>query len=157
MRLNVGSVASRVVVTAPPAMPVGQAARLMRQEHTGTLVIVDPIAAPVKPLGLVSDRDLVMEVLAQKMSPDLVSIGDLLTRPLATVREDDELYYAIDSMRRNGVRRLVVVNAGGDLVGLISMDDIIGVLAEELTGLSRTIDAEVRTEQAQRAAATAVD
>jgi CBS domain-containing protein len=59
-------------------------------------------------------------------------------------------------MRRNGVRRLVVVNAGGDLVGLIAMDDIIGVLAEELTGLSRTIGAEVRTERVQRAA-TAVD
>ncbi len=156
MRLNVGSVASRVVVTAPPAMPVVQAARLMRQEHTGTLVVVDPTAAPVKPLGLVTDRDLVMEVLAQKMSPDLVSVGDLLTRPLATVREDDALYDAIESMRRNGVRRLVVTNAQGDLVGLISMDDIIGVLAEELTGLSGTIGAEVRTERVQRAA-TAVD
>jgi signal-transduction protein with cAMP-binding, CBS, and nucleotidyltransferase domain len=157
MRVNVGSVASRVVVTAPPAMPAAQAARLMRQEHTGTLVVVAPATVPAKPLGLVTDRDLVMEVLAQGMNPDQVSVGDLPTRPLATVREDDELFYAIDSMRRNGVRRLVVVNAGGDLVGLIAMDDIIGVLAEELTGLSRTIGAEVRTERVQRAAAAAVD
>jgi CBS domain-containing protein len=61
MRVNVGSVASRVVVTAPPAMPAAQAARLMRQEHTGTLVVVAPATVPAKPLGLVTDRDLVME------------------------------------------------------------------------------------------------
>jgi signal-transduction protein with cAMP-binding, CBS, and nucleotidyltransferase domain len=152
MRLNVGGVASRVVVTAPPAMLAAEAARLMRQEHIGTLVVVAPATAPAKPLGLVTDRDLVMEVLAQGMNPDQVTVGDLLTRPLATVREDDELYYAIDSMRRNGVRRLVVINAAGDLVGLIAMDDIIGVLAEEMIGLSRTVETEVRTERAERPA-----
>lgn len=157
MRLNVGSVASRVVVTAPPAMRAAEAARLMRQEHTGTLVVVDPTAAPARPLGLVTDRDLVIEVLAPGTNPDLFSVGDLLTRPLATVREDDELYDAIESMKRNGVRRLVVVNARGDLVGLIAMDDIIGVLAEELTGLSRAIGAEVRMERVQRAATAVVD
>ena len=157
MRLNVGSVASRVVVTAPPGMLVAGAARLMREHHVGTLVIVDTTTGAPRPTGLVTDRDLVMEILAQGVNPDLVAVGDLPGRPVVTAREDDTLFDAIQTMNRNGIRRLVVVDAQGNLAALLSMDDVIGVLAEEMTGMSKTLDIEARTERAQRPAVAGVE
>lgn len=157
MRVNVGSVASRVVITAPPAMPVATAARLMREHHVGTLVVVSEDTAPARPVGLLTDRDLVIEVLAQSVNPEVVSVGDLCARRLVTAREDDALSDAVQVMSHNGIRRLVVVDADGALVGLLSMDDVIGVLAEELAGMSKAIDREARTEREQRPARAAVE
>ncbi len=157
MRLNVGSMASRMVVTAPSAMRVAAAARLMREQHVGTLVVVSDSVTPVKPTGLLTDRDLVMEILAQGVNPELVTVGDIATRPVVTAREDDALFDAIQSMNRNAIRRLVVIDNDGVLTGLLSMDDVIGVLAEELTGLSKTIDRETRSERTQRPALAGVE
>lgn len=157
MRLNVGTVASRVVVTASPQMPIATAARLMREHHVGTLVIVDTAIDAPKPVGLVTDRDLVMEILAQGVNPDLVAVGDLPGRPLVTANEEDSLFDAIQTMNRNGIRRLVVVDAEGRLVGLLAMDDVIGVLAEEMMGVSKSIDTEARTERTQRPALVTVE
>ena len=157
MRLNVGSVASRIVITAPPGMRVAAVARLMREQHVGTVVVVSEGVTPSKPAGLLTDRDLVMEILAQGVNPELVNVGDIATRPVVTAREDDTLFDAIQSMNRNAVRRLVVVDGDGVLTGLLSMDDVIGVLAEELTGLSKTIDREARSERVQRPAMAGVE
>jgi CBS domain-containing protein len=157
MRLNVGTVASRVVVTAPRDMPVAAAARLMREHHVGTLVVVDAVRDSPRPLGIVTDRDLVMEVLAQGVDPKLIAVGDLLARPLVTAREDDALFDAIQAMNQHGVRRVVVVDSEGHLAALLSMDDVIGVLAEELSGLSKAIEVEERTERVQRPALATAD
>lgn len=155
MRLSVGTVASRVVITAPRDMTVAAAARLMREHHVGTLVIIDASREMPTPVGVVTDRDLVMEVMALGVDPNLVVVGDLLVRPLVTAREDDALFDAIQTMNQHGVRRVVVVDAGGRLAALLSMDDVIGVLAEELGGLSKAIEIEERTERAQRPALAA--
>ncbi|HTN50373.1 MAG TPA: CBS domain-containing protein [Burkholderiaceae bacterium] len=150
--MKVGTVASRVVITAPRNMPVASAARLMREHHLGTLVVIDESGSTVQPVGLVTDRDFMMEVLAQGVDPDVVTVGDLLSRPLVTVAEEASLVEAIHLMNRNGIRRLVVVDAAGNLAALLSMDDIVGVLAEELTGISQAIESEQRTERRQRPA-----
>lgn len=157
MRLNVGSVASRVVVTAPRGMSAAAAARLMREHHVGTLVIIDESTGAPRPLGVVTDRDLVMEILAPGVDPNFATAGDLLSRPLVTAREDDALFDAIQRMKQHGVRRIVVVDDDGTLLGLLSMDDVIGVLAEELGGLSKAIETEERTERVRRPALAAIE
>jgi CBS domain-containing protein len=129
----------------------------MREHHVGTLVVVDAGPDSPRPLGIVTDRDLVMEVLAQGVDPKLIAVGDLLARPLVTAREDDALFDAIQAMNQHGVRRLVVIDSEGHLAALLSMDDVIGVLAEELSGLSKAIEVEERTERVQRPALATAD
>jgi CBS domain-containing protein len=150
MRFEVGTLASRVVVTATPEMPITEAARLMRQHHVGALVVRAGQPDGARPIGLVTDRDLVVEVLAQDVDPRLVTVGDVMSGSPVTAGERDSLFDAIDTMRRRGVRRLIVVGEAGQLVGLLSLDDVMAVLAEEMTGVAKAIDGEIRAERRQR-------
>lgn len=150
MRFEVGTVASRVVVTATREMPVAEAARLMREQHVGALVVVAAAADGAQPVGLVTDRDLVVEVLAQGVDPALVRVADVMSPAIHTVGEHEALYDAIETMRRHGVRRLVVVDPAGRLAGLLSMDDAIALVAEQLSGLAKAIEAGIRSERRQR-------
>jgi CBS domain-containing protein len=150
LNVDSGTVASRVVVTATPQMPVTAAAQLMRDHHVGTLVVVESNDAAARPVGLVTDRDLVVEVLAQAVDPKLLTVGDVMSATPVTVGEKAPLYDAIGVMRQHGVRRLIVVDGAQRLAGLLAMDDVVAVLAEELSGLARTADAEIRAERARR-------
>lgn len=150
MRDDVGTVASRVVVTATPDMSVEAAAQLMRNHHVGTLVVVEAPATTAKPVGLVTDRDLVLEVLAQAVDPKLVTVADVMSPKRLVAREDETVFTAIETMHRHGVRRLIVVDEAQRLVGLLSMDDAIAVLAEQLSAIAKTMDAEMREEHTRR-------
>lgn len=150
MRFNLGTIASRLVIVVTGATSVTEAARLMRSHHVGSLVVMASAAADALPIGIVTDRDLVVEVLAQEVEPPLVKVGDVMSKTLVTARADDALFDAVEQMRRHGVRRLVVVDDEGGLVGLVSMDDLIGILAEELGGMSKALAAQVRAEEQAR-------
>lgn len=150
MRFEVGTLASRVVVTATARMAVGEAARLMRQHHVGALVVLADEPDGARPTGLVTDRDLVVEVLAQGVDPKLVTISDVMSHSIVTAGEHDALFDAVETMRRRGVRRLIVVDASGRLVGLLSMDDVMAVLAEQMTDIAKAIDIEIRAERTKR-------
>jgi CBS domain-containing protein len=150
MRSEVGTIASRVVVTATPDMSVAAAAQLMRKHHVGTLVVLAAPSDAARPIGLVTDRDLVVEVLAQNVDPTLVTVGDVMSPTLVTAGEGDALFDAIDTLRRRGVRRLIVIDDARRLVGLLSMDDVVAVLAEELSGIAKAMDTEIREERTLR-------
>jgi CBS domain-containing protein len=150
MRFEVGTLASRVVVTATGQMSVYEAAKLMRQHHVGTLVVLAAADDGARPIGLVTDRDLVVEVLAQGVDPRLVAVGDVMSPSIVTAGEHDALFDAIETMRRRGVRRLIVVDDAGRLLGLLSMDDVMTVLAEEMSGMAKAIDTEIRDERMRR-------
>ena len=150
MRFEVGALASRVVVTATADMPVYEAAKLMRQHHVGTLVVLATEANGARPIGLVTDRDMVVEVLAQAVDPKLVKVGDVMSLTVVTVGEHDALFDAIETMRRRGVRRPIVVDGAERLVGLLSMDDVMSVLAEEMSAMAKAIDIEIRAERTRR-------
>jgi CBS domain-containing protein len=127
---------------------VVNAASLMRQEHVGDLIVVEQRGSANVPIGVLTDRDIVVGVVAKRVAPDSVTVGDAMTRDLLTVREDTSMEFALREMRRYGVRRAPVVRANGDLVGVISIDDVVQHLAVQLSRLADLIrveqDAELR-------------
>jgi CBS domain-containing protein len=135
--MSVGQVCNREVVIARRQDPVPDLARLMRQYHVGDLVVVDSIDAPV-PIGLVTDRDLVVEVMAQEVDPAAVTAGDIMSVDLLVARESDDLWETLKRMRARAVRRVPVVDdQHGRLVGIIAVDDVLEVLSDALSALAR--------------------
>ncbi len=136
------------VATIGRSRGVAEAAALMRDQHVGNLIVVEPRGGALVPVGILTDRDIVVGVIAKGVSPDAVTVGDAMTRDLLTVREDASLEFALREMRRYGVRRAPVVRANGDLVGVIAVDDVIQHLAVQLGRLADLIrveqDAELR-------------
>jgi CBS domain-containing protein len=148
--MNVGEICSRSVVVTERSAPVQQAAKLMRDHHIGALVVTEGSAAARRPVGIVTDRDMVVEVVAADVNYSTLTVGDIMSERPATVKETAGLFEAIAQMRAGGVRRLVVVDANERLVGIVAMDDLITVLAEELSALAQAIRVEQRREAQRR-------
>lgn len=144
--MPIGEFCNREVVIADPATPVTEAARLMRQHHVGCLVVVESMTASRRPVGVITDRDLVVEVLAKTDTPGNLSLGDLLTAEAATVRSEVGVFETLRYMRERGHRRMPVVDDAGLLVGIVALDDYIALLAEEMTELAQLMDVELQRE-----------
>jgi signal-transduction protein with cAMP-binding, CBS, and nucleotidyltransferase domain len=109
----------------------------MHQRAVGTLVVVD---SEKNPIGIVTDRDLVERVLAKGLDTNATTVDQVMTQPPATVSEQDAIEHAITVMRRERCRRLPVVDGDGQLVGLLSLDDVLQLLAEELTTVGELLE-----------------
>ncbi len=130
--MSVGEVCNREVVVVEQGADAGEAARLMREFHVGDLVVVERRDEMNVPIGIVTDRDLVVEVLAQGIDATSVSVHDLMVQPLQTAQEDDDLLDTLQRMRSMGLRRMPVINVDGALEGILTVDDILDILSEEL-------------------------
>jgi CBS domain-containing protein len=141
--MTVGEVCNRQVVIARGDEHVREAAERMRDLHVGTLVVIDERDGRRVPVGIVTDRDLVIRVLsAGAQGFDALVLRDIMTTEPVTAREGENLWDVIKKMRSFGVRRLLVVNDQGDLQGILSIDDLIDLVAEELSDLSTLISRE---------------
>ncbi len=129
---GVGRLCDRAPVTVSASTTIVSAAKLMRDRHVGTLIVVAAGKAR-RPLGIVTDRDLVVGILAFDLDGMVFTVGDVMSRSLATLRETDGVEDAINRMRSKGVRRLPVVRATGGLVGIVALDDLLEHLAAQLT------------------------
>jgi CBS domain-containing protein len=148
--MTVGEVCTRFVVTALEDETVVDAARRMRDAHVGTIVVVDEIATN-KPVGILTDRDIVVSAVAQ--TPDKLEslrVGDVMTGDLVTARSGEALDIALASMRARGIRRLPVVDSDGLLEGLLAFDDILEVMSEELNQLVGLVAHEQKREREVR-------
>lgn len=147
MRLQ--NVCNPAVITAQRNDAVLTLAEMMREYHVGTLVIAENAGSKMKPVGLITDRDIVIEVLAKGLAPEQIMASDLLTRELVTASVYDEIDDVIQLMHEKQIRRLPVVDEKGCLFGIVSLDDLLQVLASELQALSaltrRQIFQEVET------------
>ena len=146
--MPVGEICNREVVIAEKSMPVTEAACLMRNHHVGDLVVVDQHEGRRQPVGIVTDRDIVVEVVAAGVNPDALKVGDIMGPDVATVRESEGLYEALRYMRDKGVRRMPVVDSAGGLVGILTLDDLLGLLAEEMMELAKLVSHERQREAA---------
>lgn len=145
--MSVGEICNRDVVVIDRHASVQEAARKMRNYHVGSLIVVDEGAEhPRKPIGIVTDRDLVVEVMAVQASSATLTVGDLSPAELLTTREGDGIWETIMRMRAMGVRRTPVVDLQGDLVGMLTLDDLIKFVSDELADLVRLIRREQRRE-----------
>lgn len=142
---TVGRLCDRAPVTVPASTTIVSAAKLMRDRHVGTLIVVDA-GKTRRPRGIVTDRDLVVGVLAFDLDGTVFTVGDVMSRSLATLRETDGVEDAIKRMRSKGVRRLPVVRATGGLVGIVALDDLLGHLAAQLTHVVEAIGQERQRE-----------
>ena len=144
--MPIGEFCVRQVVVAGRETPVLEAAKLMRQFHVGDIVVADEANQHRIPVGLVTDRDIVLEVLGQDLDATNLTVGDIMTGDLVTVRENEGVFRAIQLMSAKGVRRIPVVDEEGALVGIVSTDDLIELLAEQLGELAKLISREQKLE-----------
>ena len=138
--MSVGRICTRIVELAEPEESVRSAARRMVGRRVGTLIVTDTSR---RPIGLVTDRDLVARVLAEGMSGDETPVAEVMTRAPATVDEETPIERALMLMRAHAVRRLPVVGGDGVLIGLVSLDDILSLLAEEFREIGTLIEKEM--------------
>ena len=136
MSNGIGHFCVRNVVTLPREASILEAATLMRKHHIGAVLVIDRVDDGVIPAGLLTDRDIVVEIVAAGLEPGAVKVGELVQRPVTTVHEDAGYADTVRLMSINGVRRMPVVDAKGRLVGIITFDDILRQLAAPLLALS---------------------
>ena len=145
--MSVAEICNREVVSVEKNTSIVEASKIMRNTHTGSLVIVDAEGKESKPLGIITDRDLVIEVIAKEADLESVTVGDIMGPELLTARENDGIWETILRMRAMGVRRLPVINTKGFLMGILSMDDLLEFLASELSDLAKLIKREANREK----------
>lgn len=148
--MSVGEICNREVIIVRRDETVQEAAKLMRQHHVGDVVVVDIRNGMRVPVGIVTDRDLVVEVVATELDQATITVGDIMAQDLFTVTENTGVFDSIQYMRRKTVRRLPIINDQGGLVGIITLDDVLGLLSEELLELSKLVKYEQRKEVRHR-------
>ncbi len=150
--MNAGDICTRDVVTVREFDELTAAAQLMRDKHVGYLVVVAPMVdeSAFKPVGVITDRDIVVAVVAKEADPRSLRVGDLMSRQPVVVDQGASISTALGEMRRIGVRRMPIVGRNGSLVGVLSLDDILGALSSELLDVAGSIRSEVRIEKALR-------
>ena len=144
--MPIGEICNREVVLSHLNHTVREAALLMREYHVGDLVVVEEENGKRKPVGIVTDCDIAISIVALGLDPDVITVGDILGPYLMTVRENQGVFETIQQMRLKGVRRLPIVGEDGALVGIVAVDDLVALFADELSELSKVIAREQMVE-----------
>lgn len=138
--MTIGSICQRTVVTIDHRARLSQAARLMRDAHVGALVVTAEQAGAHAVLGIVTDRDVVLQVLAREDARSLPDeIGQLASDRVVAIDAAASLSDAIERMEAEGVRRLLVKGPGEALVGIVSIDDVVEALGRDLSRLAQAL------------------
>ena len=144
--MSISEFCNREVVYAKREMSIPEVAQLMRQHHVGDVVVVDEINGKLVPVGIVTDRDIVIQIIAPSLDLDDFSVGDIMSPQLVSVQEKDGIFETIRLMRSKGIRRIPVVDAQDGLIGIVAADDILDLLAEELAALAKVAPREQERE-----------
>jgi len=145
-----GDVCNRDVAIAFRSTALNEAARTMRERHVGSLVVVDETPEGRVVIGLLTDRDIVTGVVAKDVSAGTLRVGDVMSEDVATVREDETLHDVIAVMRHRHVRRLPVTATQNRLVGVVAIDDLIRLVANDLQALAQAIGEQSKLERLVR-------
>jgi len=127
------------IVTADRSRTLQECAALMGESHVGSVLVTEETPGGPQAVGIVTDRDLVVEAMARGVAPGQASIGQITARRLVTVPSSASIDEAIQLMKSEGVRRLLVATPDRRLVGIISMDDLLDALAGEMAGIAQAI------------------
>lgn len=136
--MAIGKYCNRDVVIAAPTASILSAARLMSEYHVGDLVVAEPVGQErYRPTGIITDRDIVLEIVANNESAlESIRVGDIQLRNLTTALESEDIFAVIDKMRRVNIRRMPIIDEQGLLVGIVCADDLLAILANYLRDLS---------------------
>jgi CBS domain-containing protein len=144
--MTIGEICVRDVVSVARDTPLLEAARLMRSRHVGDIVVVESGKRGPVPIGIVTDRDIVVGIIAPGIEVARLTLGDIMSRDLLTIPDTQHVFETLEQMQRHGVRRLPVVDREGVLFGIISVDDLMQLLAIQLSELARITTRERRQE-----------
>jgi CBS domain-containing protein len=134
--MKVGEMCSRGVVSVGESASLREVAELMAERHVGAVVIVSKLSTPPRPVGMITDRDIVRAQLEHVADLSRLRVADVMTQSPLTLTDEEALEDAIETLRARGFRRAPVVNARGDLVGFVSTDDLIAEVARQLGTLA---------------------
>jgi CBS domain-containing protein len=149
--MKIGELCQREVMTVAPSDEVIAAARIMREKHIGYLIVTETFESrDVKPVGVLTDRDIVVGVVARGIDPGTLRVGDIMTAQPVVVSEEADVSAALKQMRRIGVRRLPVVGHRGEIVGVLSLDDVLDAVTSDLQSVAGSIRNERRIESSLR-------
>jgi CBS domain-containing protein len=148
--MPVGEICNRDVVVTRREDTILAAAKLMRQHHVGDVVVVDERGSVRVPVGIVTDRDLVIEIMATELDQKVMTVGDIMIEELVTIKESLGVFEAIQYMRAEAIRRLPVVDEQGALAGILTLDDLLQLLSEELAAIARLITSQQQKESGGR-------
>jgi CBS domain-containing protein len=144
--MRVGDFCNREVVVVEEERSITEAAVIMREYHVGDVVICKVKYGKQFPVGIFTDRDIALEIVARGTDPDSISVGDAMSLELTTVAEDDDLMHVIEVMRDKGIRRVPVIDVDEALVGILTVDDIMDLLSEVLVDLAHLVDRQRKRE-----------
>lgn len=135
--MSIGAFCTREVVIAERDTGIVELAQLMRKHHVGDVIVVERINDLVVPVGIITDRDIVVELIAERVDLDSVTTEDVMSPELITATENEGIWDTLQRMRSKGIRRLPVVNEDGGLEGILTVDDLVELLADELALLAK--------------------
>jgi CBS domain-containing protein len=140
--MKIGEICTRIVTFATKDMALADAAKLMREHHVGSLIVVEEQQRGRVPVGMLTDRDIVVEVLAPGLDYKNLSVGEIMSSQLITARESDDMLGVLRVMRQRGIRRMPVITEAGTLAGIVTLDDLLEILAEQMDDLVDAIAGE---------------
>ncbi|MFZ2124582.1 MAG: CBS domain-containing protein [Rhodoferax sp.] len=135
MAIKLKEFATTLVAVVEPDTPARVVAQLMRRHHIGALVVVEAVDKN-KPIGIVTDRDLVLELMSEGLDPEVFTAGDIMSVDLVTANPDMDAMDAMQLMRKYRLRRLVITDTSGHLAGIMTIEDVLGLLTRELADLA---------------------
>lgn len=135
--MSIAQTCNRNVIFIDANANISEVAEMMREKHVGSIIVVDQAG---KPIGIITDRDLVIEILAKEVPPDSVILKDIMTTDPVVIKESEDISDALDKMRHKAVRRAPVVDDEGLLSGIISVDDILTELGAEINDIIALIN-----------------
>lgn len=126
------------------------AARLMRQHHVGDLIVVEDGESDPSPIGIVTDRDIVVEVLGKELDPATVTLRQIMRTPVVIASSAEDVTQVLERMKTHGVRRIPVVDETSRLIGVLSLDDLLQRLAADAASLAEVVTREQDREHRMR-------
>jgi len=140
--LTAGDICSRIVTIAYPSMALDEAARLMRERSVGCLVVVQEVSPEESiVVGVLTDRDIAMGVVAADRDPHGMRVGDAMTGKVVTAREDDTILDLLAVMRRSKIRRVPVTGPRNVLIGIVTLDDVLQAVAQQMQAVAAAVTA----------------
>ncbi len=148
--MSIKELCKRDLVTIGRDDTVFKAAQLMRENHVGDVLVVEIKHEKTIPVGIVTDRDIVVEIIAPGLDPKVITVGDIMVSHLSTIEEDADIFQAIKPMTSKGIRRLPVVDKYGSLTGILTLDDLLQIMAKESFSVAMLLSNEHKNELIKR-------
>ncbi|MDD2933222.1 MAG: CBS domain-containing protein [Methylotenera sp.] len=148
--MTIGAICNREVITVRRDANVLHAATLMRKYHVGDVVVIEDHKGKSVPVGIVTDRDIVIELVATELDCRVITTGDIMAANVNVIKESAGIFEAIKLMTTKGIRRLPVVDNEGGLLGIVTLDDLLQLLAKEFGALTKLISREQKNETSKR-------